>query len=164
MARWGEQGDRSSLPVFGTECFTEGSVFPCTNIARYSSSCALGNYLEQVSTGWHILAEAPAFAELLDLGLLTPGTWVEEGALGRPWGSGLMSEPWAGVAGGQEGEQRGGRREVRGRLLGGKWLKPQMFPGEVRGRVRGAGCRGHGGSGGGEVGRVMLLWLLLCYS
>lgn len=23
---------------------------------------------------------------------------------------------------------------------------------------------GHGGSGGGEVGRVMLLWLLLCYS
>lgn len=39
-----------------------------------------------------------------------------------------------------------------------------MFPGEVRGRVRGTGCRGHGGSGGGEVGMVMLLWLLVCYS
>lgn len=39
-----------------------------------------------------------------------------------------------------------------------------MFPGEVRRRVRGTGCRGHGGSGGGEVGRVMLLWLLVCYS
>lgn len=74
----------------------------------------------------------------------------------------LCDEVWLG--GRKEGEHQGGRQEARYRLLCGKWLKPQMFPGEVRGRVRGTGCRGHGGSGGGEVGRVMLLWLLPCYS
>lgn len=46
MAKQVEEEDRSSLPVFSSEYFTEGGVFPRTNIACYSSSCALGNYLE----------------------------------------------------------------------------------------------------------------------
>lgn len=64
----------------------------------------------------------------------------------------------------KEGEHQGGSWEANCRSLCGEWLKAQMFPGEMRGRVRGTGCRGHGDSGGGEVGRVMLLWLLQCYS
>lgn len=77
--------------------------------------------------------------------------------------AGFLSDGQAWLEGRREGAE-GGRRDAKRRLLRGKWLKPQMFPGEVRGRVRGTGCRGHRGSGGGEVGRVMLLWLLLCYS
>lgn len=109
----------------------------------------------------------PSLWMLLDLGLLTLGV----GGSGRRKelgeamvGPGWVSERQAGMAGRKEGESQWGRWEAKRGLLRGKWLKPQMFPGEVRGRVRGTGCWGHRGSGGGEVGRVMLLWLLLCYS
>lgn len=89
MARQVEGGDRSSLPIFCSECFTKGGVFPCTKVACYSSSHALGNYLEQVNTGHHILVEAPTFAEPLDAlgfgasGSLAMGGGGEEKDLGR---------------------------------------------------------------------------------
>lgn len=137
---------------------------------------ALGSYCSkwaQDSTFWPKHQPLLSLQMMLDLGLLSLGAGVAGGgkSLGETLGvqTRILSDEqvWLKEGGRASGGQAGSQIQVslwEYRLVCGKWLKPQMFPGEVRGRVRGTGCRGHGGSGGGEVGRVMLLWLLPCYS